>query len=61
MTSTVTAAQVAGVGTVLQLPGKFGSPRFVPVIAATIPGAIGPEVMEAALTTEEAVKVGVCA
>jgi len=31
------------------------------MIAATMPGAIGPAAMEAALTTEAAVKVGVCA
>ena len=32
-----------------------------PVMAATMPGAMGPAAMEAALTTEAAVNAGVCA
>ena len=60
--STLTALHVAGTGvTFMQFPKNTGSPRFEPVMAATIPGASGPETIEAALTTPAAVKVGVCA
>jgi hypothetical protein len=45
----------------MQFPGKFGSPRFDPLMATTIPGASGPAVIEAAFNTVAAVNVGVCA
>ena len=62
MTRTDTAVHVAGTGvTFMQFPGKFGSPRFDPVMATTIPGARGPAAIEAAFFTEAAVNVGVCA
>ena len=44
-----------------QLLKKVGSPRFDPVIFTTMPGAMEPGAMEAALTTEAAVNEGVCA
>jgi hypothetical protein len=58
-TNTVTAVQVAGTGVVrMQAPGNCWLPRLVPVMATTIPGAIGPAVIEAAFSTDAAVNVG---
>lgn len=44
-----------------QLLGNEGTPRFVPMMFATMPGAIGPATWDAALSTEVLVNDGVCA
>jgi len=60
-TNTLTAEQPAIGVEPVQLPGKPGLPRLVPVRETTIPGAMGPAVIEAAFITEAAVNAGACA
>jgi len=61
-TSTEVPTHIFGTGLVLeQLWVAKVSPRFEPVMATTMPGAIGPDTIEASFNTVAAVKVGVCA
>jgi hypothetical protein len=62
LTSTDTPLQVVGTGLApAQSLNVDAPPRFEPTMFATMPGAIGPDNWDAALTTEVLVNDGICA